>query len=183
MTQGELISVPRHAGNGDENFRFTLARADAWLRGKAGVRTWSLDAAACNESHLAARYYTLEHGQDGLVLPWFGATFINPPWDDIEPWVERACQSWWAVPVDREDPVPLQLIAMLLPLRTHMPWWQRFVEPFRDQPRGIAGGPRGFFLRMYCPPERFTWGAPGNPRGIGAQEPNFQAVGLVWRRA
>jgi DNA N-6-adenine-methyltransferase Dam len=167
MTQTVLINVPPHNGNEDENQRFTTDEADAWLRRVAGVTAWDLDAAACHESHRASRYFT----SGGLELAWDAPrVFCNPPWDNIEPWVFKA----W-----REVGPHADVVGMLLPLRTHRPWWQVLVEPFRDG-RRRQGDDVG--LEVHHPPTRFAYGAPGNVRAIGVGEPNFQTVGLVFRR-
>lgn len=181
--QGVLIDVPPHAGNDDENWRFTSPEADLWLKSIAKVDKFDLDPFACREAHLAERYYTLERGEDGYSLPWSGAVGFNPPWDNIEPAVVRSWSVWteW-----RKSEV--KVIAALLPLRTHMGWWKKWVMPWRDQCRecgdvtapDIAGGHR-VRLEMHEAPKRFAYGGPGNPRAVGVAEPNFQSVGLVWR--
>ena len=195
--QGVLIDVPPHAGNDDENWRFTSPEADLWLRSIAGVDKWDLDPFACHEAHLAERYYTLERGEDGYTLPWFGAVGYNPPWDNIEPAVARSwsAETWANHAVDDKgaykvisDRPAVRVIAALLPLRTHMGWWKKWVAPYRDQcgecgtfsVPDIAGGFR-VRLEMHEAPKRFAYGGPGNPRAIGVAEPNFQSVGLVWR--
>jgi hypothetical protein len=33
--------------------------------------------------------YTLQRGQDGLKLPWFGSVFCNPPYDKNKEWLQR----------------------------------------------------------------------------------------------
>lgn len=50
--------------------RFTTRETDAWCRKVAGVDAWDLDVAACDESHLASKFY--EKADDGLTKPWFG---------------------------------------------------------------------------------------------------------------
>lgn len=174
--QGLLIDVPPYHGNDDEDVRYTLDEADFWLRDKANVTGWDLDAAACHESHRADRYFTLERSEDGLVLPWCWRTFVNPPWSLIDPWIDRA----WDELATRGGAV--EVVGFLLPLRTHRPWWQRRIEPYFDMPRGAVGGPNGFTIRVRHPPTRFRYGCPGNPRGVGVAEPNFQTVGIIFRR-
>jgi len=59
---------------------------------------------------------------DGLAQEW-GAkerVWCNPPFSNIEPWVAKAhgCAA---------------TVVMLLPAnRTEQPWWQTYVEPYRD---------------------------------------------------
>lgn len=173
---GELeLGVEPHNGNGDENQRYTIRRAVDWARKVSGVTMFDLDVAACAEAHHAPVWY--DRATDGLKQPWFGNVWCNPPWNDIEPWVEKA----WGE-LDETDPrrLPLWRICMLLPgNRTHRPWWQTFVEPFRDGP-DVSTGP--IELRTRFAPERFPYGGPGNPEAIGTPEPNFTSVLLVWRR-
>lgn len=187
-----LIDVPAHLGNEDENQRFTIPRAIRWVKAIAGVTEFDLDAAACEESHHAPTWYgwTSRHPidgdlvrppsgltlVDGLKMPWFGDVFVNPPWDDIGPWVLRAWKAWGeTLPAGYPS---LISISMLLPgNRTHRPWWQDLVEPYRDGRR--PGHEAQLSVRFA--PERFPYGAPGNPLGVGVQEPNFTSVALVWR--
>jgi hypothetical protein len=170
MTQGTLINVAPHNGNPDPNQRYTIRRAIEWCKRTAGVTEYDLDVAACEESHHAHLWYGV--AENGLSLPWFGDVFCNPPWDDIEPWVQKA----WAEferPRGPEGDSLLASISMLLPGdRTHRPWWRMLVEPVRD---------RGGVLTVHFAPERFPYGGPGNPEGIGAPEPNFTSCLLVWR--
>lgn len=176
MEQGLLIDVPPYQGNDDEDVRYTLDDADAWLRSKAGVDAWDRDVAACRESHRADEYYTLERREDGLALPWGRRTFCNPPWSNIEPWIERG------VDLMHRD-FKVTVIGYLLPLRTHMRWWQKWIEPRRDGPVLVV--PQTAYLwrvKVHHPPTRFRYGCPGNPRGVGMPEPNFQTVGIVFRR-
>lgn len=183
--------VEPYNGNTDENQRFTILRARNWCKHVAGVTEWDLDAAACREAHHAPVWYggIPFNGKNGLVEPWFGDTFCNPPWADIGPWTLKAWRSWSAE-ADRqreEAGLPsLISISMLLPGgRTHRPWWKEFVEPFRDGRRrylDLANIEHPATLETFNPPERFPYGGPGNPEGVGAPEPNFTSVLLVWRR-
>ena len=183
MSQLALIDVPAHNGSDDENWRFTSPEALHWLLAIAGVERFDLDPFACHEAHLAERYYTLERGEDGYSLPWLGAVGYNPPWDNIEQAIRR---SWATVAYG-----DCGVVAALLPLRTHMGWWRRWVAPFRDKlapaalPDFLDEARRKHWpeLEMHEAPKRFAYGGPGNPRAIGVAEPNFQSVGLVWRRA
>lgn len=40
----------------------------------------------------ASTTYDVRRGEDGLVLPWSGKVFCNPPYSAVLPWVIRAAQ-------------------------------------------------------------------------------------------
>lgn len=174
---------PEHAApvelqDGDQ--RFTLREDDLWCRAKAGVEAWDLDVAACEESHLADRYFT--KANDGLTKHWEGRVWCNPPFSDIGPWVQKAWESFGKF----SSP---EVIAMLLPAsRTEQRWWQDLVEPFRDgrpwrsMPAGLTNLVEGTTLATHFLPSRTRFGHPGNRDGIGVGSPPFGCVLLVWRR-
>jgi phage N-6-adenine-methyltransferase len=85
---------------------------------------FTLDVAAAAHNTKCARYFDRE--TDGLAQPWADElVWCNPPYSLIEPWVRKA---WDEAPHTRG-------IVMLLPAnRTEQKWWQRLVEPYRDQP-------------------------------------------------
>lgn len=80
---------------------------------------FTVDVAASAENAKLPRFYTVE--QDGLAQDWSGErVWCNPPYSNIEPWVEKAHGGG------------AELVVMLLPAnRTEQIWWQRHVEPFR----------------------------------------------------
>lgn len=74
---------------------------------------FDLDVAASVENAKAPHFYTAE--MDGLVQPWRGRVWCNPPWSDIKPWVIIAReQSYTDV---------ASVVVMLLPVRTGTEWW------------------------------------------------------------
>lgn len=150
--------------------RYTTRETIAWCMARAGVEAFDLDVAACAESHHAPRYYTKR--DDGLAQPWDAKRiWCNPPYSDIAPWVEKADHEWFHPDGYSSSH---RVIAMLLPaIRTEQPWWQRFVEPERDQPGGI--------LRTYFLPGRTSFARPGSG-GVGQSGAPFGCVLLVWRR-
>lgn len=84
---------------------------------------FTLDVAASPTNAKCNTYITL--ADDGLVQPWVGRIWCNPPYSDIEPWIDKAWTEW-------EDGRP-EVIAMLLPAnRTEQGWWQDLIEPYRD---------------------------------------------------
>lgn len=84
---------------------------------------FTVDAAAAPHNAKLSRFFTAE--DDGLSKSWAGErVYCNPPYSNIEPWLEKAWES-----------VGAELIVMLLPAnRTEQGWWQRHVEPYRDRP-------------------------------------------------
>ncbi len=172
-----LVDVPPRAGIDDENQRFTTRATKAWCLQKAKLDEYTLDVAACEESHLAHLWYS--QAMDGLSLPWFGDVWCNPPWDDLEAWVQRCWLQW------RDEPA-LNSVSMLLPgNRTEQPWWQRWVEPYRDLGRLLVTPftMPSVRLRSYFLPGRTPYGSPGNPTGRHVTSPPFTSVLLVWRRS
>ena len=53
---------------------------------------------SANERVRAARYYTLERGEDGAALPWAGSVWLNPPFGRgaVEPFAARLAAHWRA---------------------------------------------------------------------------------------
>lgn len=164
------VRAPDELADGDQ--RFTTRETDAWCRARAGgIDEWDLDVAACEESHLAKRYFTKT--DDGQRQDWFGMVWCNPPFSDIEPWVEKA----WS---EMSDANGASVIAMLLPAsRTEQNWWQQLVEPWRDSSLDRFDGVE---FQTHFLPGRTRFGHPGNPEGVGVGSPPFGCVLLVWRR-
>lgn len=114
---------PLHA-----EFRFTLDVAAARHNSKC-ARYYSLgpDKAPFNPKQLAMFPDVLVGdpdaiGIDGLAHEWGERerVWCNPPFSDIEPWVRKAHSS------------PATVVMLLPANRTEQPWWQTYVEPFRD---------------------------------------------------
>lgn len=92
------------------------------LKAKLGQPEFGYDLAASHENTVATSYFTEE--DDALIQDWgadldFGMwAFCNPPYEDIEPWVAKAC-------VEAEKGAN---IAMLLPASTGSNWWRAYVH-------------------------------------------------------
>lgn len=161
----ELFELPS-ASSMEQDERYTTRETMAWCSEKAKVEKWHLDVAACAESHKADAFFTVE--DNGLLRPWFGNVWCNPPYSDIEPWVAKAWREMESLPGP-------DVVAMLVPAsRTEQLWWQRLVEPKRDGRRPT--------LATHFLPGRTRFGMPGNPEGVGVGSPPFGCVLLVWRR-
>ena len=123
---------------------------------------FTVDVAAAEHNTKCERFYS--RSDNGLERDWSGErVWCNPPYSDIEVWVEKA----WAETGAR-------VILMLLPSnRTEQGWWQRLVEPYRDR----AGSP----LRCEFLAGRPRFIAPGDDRSRPGQRPPFGVVVLVWQ--
>lgn len=144
---------------------------------------FTLDACATHENAVCDRYWTetglfetgRAHALDdacGLAGAWSGSVFCNPPFSELERWVEKAWEEFRRVDGPRS-------IVMLVPgNRQEQPFWQRLIEPERDRP--------GSMLTTRNLPGRIRFTVNGgqpilNPKGkVGS--PNFGCVLLVWRR-
>lgn len=196
----------------------------ARLYAAPGRGEYDLDAAASHENALADSYYTQDgyyvrddapvdpedpppagvrdvlvaklSDADGLSGGWGWNTYVwvNPPYSDIRPWVEKAWRE-----VSKPEGTRPRSITMLLPARTDAPWWQQLVEPYRVGGRGVpqpVGSeayeliadfrPRVEFLRngqriQSRDPKtgELRFNRDGSPRLSGAR---FGVVVLVWRR-
>lgn len=120
---------------------------------------FTIDVAASDANAKLPRYYTIE--QDGLAQDWTGErVWCNPPYSDIEPWVQKAWTS------------RAELVVMLLPAnRCEQVWWQRWVEPRRDKPSSR--------MKVEFLPGRMRFVAPG-AEAIGPNErPPFGCCLLI----
>lgn len=129
---------------------------------------FSLDVAASPENAKCPWYYTVE--EDGLIAPWLGRVWCNPPYSQIRLWVEKAWLAW------NNKPRP-SLIVMLLPAnRTEQQWWHEHVEPYRD--KYLVGQTVGFRVEFLRGRQRFVM--PGSEE-IGPNErPPFGSCLLIW---
>jgi hypothetical protein len=126
---------------------------------------FDLDAAASHENALADTYYTQDgyyvrddspgpHPEgvrevdvaqlsdaNGLTGAWGWHTnvWVNPPYSDIRPWIEKAWREM-AKPAGTRP----RVIVMLLPARTDAPWWRELVEPFRTGGGMFGAGPESY---------------------------------------
>jgi hypothetical protein len=149
-----------------EDERYTQLGTIVMCTKLACVKVWDLDVAACEAAHVAKKFYTLH--DSGLISPWWGRVWCNPPFSCLETWVTRAWSEWRRTGV-------VKTIGMLLPMnRQEQPWWQRMVEPYRDR----VGSP----LRSHNLPGRVRFGKPGDLFAEEAGSPPGGCVFLVWQR-
>jgi phage N-6-adenine-methyltransferase len=124
---------------------------------------FDLDVAAAAHNAKCERYYDRE--SDGLTQPWLGFVWCNPPYSDLESWVDKAWDEWRA---GRPG-----LIVMLLPAnRPEQPWWQTHVEPFRDRPNSP--------LRVEFLPGRLRFIKHGATEIKPNERPPFGCCLLIW---
>jgi hypothetical protein len=101
---------------------------------------------------VATTRYMLEHGQDGLALPWFGSVWCNGPYSEPLPWCQRLR--------DHDGPW-----CALWKLDTTTRWFAELLSP----------GPRGTVATWAPFRSRLKFERPGN---VGTAD--FASV-LVWR--
>lgn len=78
---------------------------------------FDLDPCATLENHKCDKYYTIE--DDGLLKKWRGhRVFCNPPYSQINKWVEKAFRE------SKEDNT---LVVMLIPSRTDTRYFHNFI--------------------------------------------------------
>jgi hypothetical protein len=80
-----------------------------------GGREIALDPCAptrSDPSFYAERY--VREAENGLAVPWVDRTFVNPPFDPLEPWLEKA---------QAEAKRGIRIV-VLAPWRTHRPWFR-----------------------------------------------------------
>lgn len=128
---------------------------------------FTVDLAASRENAKCGRFYT--RADNALSRSWgIENCWLNHPWSQTPAWVEK---SW------REALAGTPLIVMLLPdNRTHQPFWQTLVEPFRETSLN------GVQLRARFLPGRQHYGTPEDPLAKRRRRPKHGAVLLIWRR-
>lgn len=75
-------------------------------------------AAGAEKSPIADERYTIE--DDGLVMPWFGKVWCNPPYSEPHKWVNKASEEWSKDDVD--------LIVFLVKGDSSTNWWHDLYE-------------------------------------------------------
>lgn len=90
---------------------------------------FTLDVCALPENAKCNHYYTPE--QDGLVFPWVGVCWCNPPYGkEIGLWVRRA----WLASASGNT------VVMLLPARTDTKWFHDYIyKKSRVETRFVRG--------------------------------------------
>lgn len=122
---------------------------------------FTIDVAASSENKKCNRYWTIAH--DGLKQPWAGErVYCNPPYSDIEPWVQKAWKERGA-----------EIIVMLLPAnRTEQRWWMYGIEQYRDR--------AGSVLTTEFLPGRLRFLKPGQETVGPNERPPFGCMLCIW---
>lgn len=107
-------------------------------------------------------------GYDGLLQPWGRGerVWVNPPFSNIAPWVAKAtfCPA---------------TVVMLLPAnRTEQPWWQEYIEPYRDDYAILDDDPR---VRFLAKRRSFTIRGEAITNRTG-RNPPFGVCVVIWDR-
>lgn len=162
---------PQQATRDDVDDRRTPVEFFSELNARHG---FTVDAAASAANAMLPLYWTI--ADNALGLSWGGhRVWCNPPYSGLEAWVAKA---WAAMRSEG-----CELVVMLLPAnRTEQGFWQRHIEPFRDEVmrRSVFGGVR---LRTRFLPGRmrFEWPASREVPAKGDRPP-FGCVLLTWER-
>lgn len=158
---------------------FTTEAAMKLIRPLANLadhEAFDLDPCADELSCWGEKFFTKK--DDGLLQLWHGRVFCNPPWSNVAPWVEKAWQELVAFRA--------LSVTFLLPDNRHgTPWWQTWIEPYRDsrapslriempwgerEPYALVH-PTTFYL-----PGRTRYGSTRDPKGLKAKSPPFGSV-------
>lgn len=81
---------------------------------------FTLDVAATKQNALCANFFTAE--DDGLMQPWYGVVWCNPPYSQVAGWVEKAFRE------SQRGVTSVLLVAS----RTDTRWWHDFVLPHAE---------------------------------------------------
>lgn len=96
---------------------------------------------------------------DGLIAPWSGRIFCNPPWGrgKILPWLKKGALEM--------DAGRVELIVWLLPVSTDTAWFHDWARPRSKEIRFLRGRLR--FLK---------------PDGSVGKEPSMAHMLVIWRK-
>lgn len=140
---------------------------------------FTVDAAAAPHNAKLPRFWTRK--ENGLAQPWAGErVWCNPPFSRLYPWAQKAHEETEA-----------EVVCMLVPAnRTEQPWWQEFVEPYRDvssfDRRQLGGRSQvleGRALETEFKDRRRVFSVAGSPiKNSTSSNPPFGIVMLLWVR-
>lgn len=118
-----------------------------------------LDVCASDWNHKLPRYYSLDRGEDGLVLPWNAPAWCNPPWHSPSVWLAKGDQA--------VRKMGCRVAVFCLPYRPGVGWWRKFVARAHPDLSVIIHEFEG----------RVVYGAePSSVTGAGGYEPTVLVV-------
>lgn len=151
-------------------------RADpVWFADLHARHRFTIDAAASAENALLPRFWT--RADDALEQSWKGErVWCNPPYSRLSPWVLKAWREM------RKG--GCEIVIMLLPAnRCEQSFWQRHIEPYRDQRWPGSFDVYPVHLATLFLPGRMRFGRPiekPRPSGKGGNRPPFGCVLVRW---
>lgn len=128
---------------------------------------FTLDVAAAAHNAKCAAYYTRQ--DNGLLQPWTGSVWCNPPYSGLDGWLTKAWTEW------SRDGGPHRIVMLLPANRPEQPWWQTWVEPYRDRPDSP--------LSVRFLPGRLRFIKPGATEIKPNERPPFGCCLLIWGRS
>lgn len=155
--------------------RYTTSETMKQIGDIVGIDVFDLDPCSSQESTRGIVGFLKSF--DGLIRPWHGNVYVNPPFSNIEAWVIKA----WDEMVEGKA----RSITMLLPAnRTEQPWWQVNIEPWRDAKSKTPKEYFGIKLETHFLPGRTKFGSPGETEGLLTKHksPPFACCLLHWSR-
>lgn len=127
---------------------------------------FTIDVAAAPHNAKCQTYYNRQ--ENGLLQPWHGSVWCNPPYSGLDRWLEKAWFEWYRIGGPES-------IVMLLPAnRPEQPWWQTWVEPYRDIP--------GTGLTVRFLPGRLRFIKSGATEIKPNERPPFGCCLVIWAR-
>tara|TARA_Y100000401_G_C8266407_1_gene196019 strand:- start:267 stop:779 length:513 start_codon:yes stop_codon:yes gene_type:complete len=79
--------------------------------------TFDLDPCASTTNYKAPYSYTVE--ENGLIQNWFGNVWLNPPYNNVVSWIEKALSQRFRC----------DYIVMCIPARTDTKWFHELIWP------------------------------------------------------
>lgn len=130
-------------------------------------------------SQAIGRWYGIE--EDGLARSWAGErVWVNMPYSNIGPWVAKAWENVAWLPRPGEG---AELVALLLPgTRTEQPWFQKYIEPYREKGWLYGNGPFAWSVETRFLGKRIAFGNPIDPTPQKKVTGVFNSVLVIMRR-
>lgn len=168
--QGNLLEGWREPDPQDNNELFT---PPGYFFRWHNVLRFTVDAFSCQVAAKLPRYWN--KGQNALVQPWRGErVYSNPPYDILPEVIKKTDAEMMHGGCD--------LVLQLLPgTRAEQPWFQDFIEPFRDGRGYRRVGDRLLSVNTLNVRQRIVFGTPENPTAIGLKGTGkFPSVLVLW---